>query len=110
MGNGLRLASLGADGVKLEGFKPEAVRALSAEGLDVWGHLGLNPQLHRERALQAKTADSAAELVSRSIELERAGADFLVLEAVPEEVADAVTRRLAIPTIGIAAAAAPTGR
>lgn len=101
--NGLRLASLGADGVKLEGFKPEAVRALSAGGLDVWGHLGLNPQLHRERALQAKTAESAAELVSRSIDLEEAGADFLVLEAVPEEVADAITRRLAIPTIGIAA-------
>ena len=74
--NGLRLASLGADGVKLEGFKPEAVRALSAEGLDVWGHLGLLPQFQKERALQAKTAESAAELLSRSIELERAGSGF----------------------------------
>ena len=101
--NGLRLASLGADGVKLEGFKPEAVRVLSTEGLDVWGHLGLLPQFQTERALQAKTAESAAELLSRSIELERAGADFLVLEAVPEEVAATVTRRLTVPTIGIAA-------
>ena len=101
--NGRRLASLGADGVKLEGFKPEAVRALSAEGLDVWGHLGLLPQFQKERALQAKTAESAAELLSRSLDLQRAGAGFLVLEAVPEEVAAAVTRRLAIPTIGIAA-------
>ena len=61
--NGLRLASLGADGVKLEGFKQEAVRALRAEGLDVWGHLGLTPPVPEgERALQAKTAESAAEL------------------------------------------------
>ena len=103
MENGLHLASLGADGVKLEGFKPEVVRALSDEGLDVWGHLGLLPQFQKERFLQAKTADSAAELLSRSMELERAGADFLVLEAVPEEVAAAITRRVAIPTIGIAA-------
>ena len=101
--NGLHLASLGADGVKLEGFKPEAVRALTAAGLDVWGHLGLLPQFQKERFLQAKTAESAAELLSRSMELERAGADFLVLEAVPEEVAAAITRRVAIPTIGIAA-------
>ena len=108
--NGRRLASLGADGVKLEGFKPEAVRALNAEGLDVWGHLGLTPQFHRERALQAKTAEGAAELVSRSIELERAGAGFLVLEAVPEEVAAAVTRRLAVPTIGIAAGRGTDGQ
>ncbi len=108
--NGRRLVSLGADGVKLEGFKPEAVRALSGEGLDVWGHLGLTPQFHRERALQAKTAESAAELVSRSLELEGAGADFLVLEAVPEEVAAAVTRRLSIPTIGIAAGRCTDGQ
>ena len=108
--NGRGLVSLGADGVKLEGFKPEAVRALSGEGLDVWGHLGLTPQFHRERALQAKTAESAAELVSRSLELEGAGADFLVLEAVPEEVAAAVTRRLSIPTIGIAAGRCTDGQ
>ena len=108
--NGLRLASLGADGVKLEGFKPEAVSALCAEGLDVWGHLGLLPQFQKERALQAKTAESAAELLSRSLDLQRAGAGFLVLEAVPEEVAATVTRRLAVPTIGIAAGRGTDGQ
>ena len=76
----------------------------------MWGHLGLLPQFQKERFLQAKTAESAAELLSRSMELERAGADFLVLEAVPEEVAAAVTRRLSIPTIGIAAGRCTDGQ
>jgi len=101
--NGLRLASFGADGIKLEGFKPEAVAALSARGLEVWAHLGLNPQIHENRNLQAKTAETAHELVVHAIELEKVGADFLVIEAVPDEVAEVVARKLRIPTIGIAA-------
>ena len=101
--NARRLIALGADGVKLEGFRPEQVRALSEHGLNVWCHLGLNPQIHKQKGLRAKTLESATELVIQACELQDAGASFLVLEAVPEEVAKVVTERLTIPTIGIAA-------
>ena len=101
--NSLRFTALGADGVKLEGFKPEVVTALSGRGLDVWCHLGLNPQIHETPRIKARTARDAARLVERSLRLQEAGAAFLVLELIPEEVGKAVTERLDIPTIGIAA-------
>lgn len=103
LGNALRFCSVGARGVKLEGFKPDVVRALRARGLDVWCHLGLNPQIHEDRKIQARTPEAAAQLVEQSLALEAAGAQFLVLELIPEEVAQAVSQCLAIPTIGIAA-------
>ncbi len=101
--NSLRFTALGADGVKLEGFKPEVVTALGGRGLDVWCHLGLNPQIHEAPRIQARTARAAALLVERALRLQEAGAAFLVLELIPEEVGRAVTERLDIPTIGIAA-------
>ncbi len=98
-----RLTALGADGVKLEGFRPDVVRRLVAEGIEVCAHLGLNPQLHARKGLRAKTAAAAAELVSESIELQDAGAWIIVYEMIPEEVGRIATERLSIPTIGIAA-------
>ena len=98
-----RLTALGADGVKLEGFTPEVVRRLVAEGIEVCAHLGLNPQLHARKGLRAKTAAAAAELVSESIELQDAGAWIMVYEMIPEEVGRIATERLSIPTIGIGA-------
>ena len=97
------LTALGADGVKLEGFRPDVVRRLAAEGIEVCAHLGLNPQLHARKGMRAKTAAAAAELVSESIELQDAGAWTIVYEMIPEEVGRIATERLSIPTIGIAA-------
>lgn len=101
--NALRFRALGADGVKFEGHKPDIVRALHQRGIDVCCHLGLNPQLHEDKSLQARTADDAVRLLRESQELEAAGAEFLVLEAIPERVGRLVSERLRIPTIGIAA-------
>ncbi len=98
-----RLTGLGADGVKLEGFAPDVVRRLVDENIEVCAHLGLNPQLHEKKAMQAKTAAAAGELVSQSIELQKAGAWIMVYEMVPEEVGRIATERLSIPTIGIGA-------
>ena len=103
LGNALRFRALGADGVKFEGFKPEVVRRLRERGIDVCCHLGLNPQLHESKRVQARTSSAAATLLEESLALEAAGAQLLVLEAIPERVARAVSRRLRIPTIGIAA-------
>ncbi len=105
-----RLAALGADGVKLEGFRPDVVRRLVDEGIEVCAHLGLNPQLHARKGMRAKTALAAAELVAESIELQDAGAWIIVYEMVPEEVGRIATERLSIPTIGIGAGRGTDGQ
>ncbi len=101
--NARTLIGHGADAVKLEGPRPEIVRHLVGSGIEVWGHLGLNPQLHEKKGLHAKTAAAAVELLQDALALQEAGAALLVLELVPEEVGRLVTERLTIPTIGIGA-------
>ena len=101
--NARALISHGADGIKLEGFRPDIVRSLVQDGIDVCAHLGLNPQIHDRKGLRAKTATAATRLISESEALEDAGAWLMVYELIPEEVAREATRRLSIPTIGIGA-------
>ena len=110
LNNALKLLSFGAEGIKLEGFEPEIVAALSERGLDVWCHLGLNPQLHDSKRLQATSSETAVELVDNAIALEAAGAGFVVIEMVPEEVARKTTDSLRVPTIGIGAGAGTDGQ
>jgi 3-methyl-2-oxobutanoate hydroxymethyltransferase len=98
----------GAAAVKLEGGRPIAgtVRKLTEAGLPVMGHLGLTPQHeHRLGGMRRQARDEAAaqELILDALALEQAGAFAVVLEAIPDEVAEAVTSRLKIPTIGIGA-------
>jgi len=98
----------GAAAVKLEGGRAVAdtVRALTAAGLPVMGHVGLTPQhVHRLGGMrqQARDDDAADELMLDALAVEDAGAFALVLEAIPDAVAAAVTSRLHIPTIGIGA-------
>lgn len=96
------------DSVKLEGGREvaEAVRAIVAAGIPVMGHLGLTPQsVHKLGGFrtQGRTAAAARRLVQDADILEEAGCFSLVLEAVPDRVAELITRRLSIPTIGIGA-------
>jgi 3-methyl-2-oxobutanoate hydroxymethyltransferase len=98
----------GAAAVKLEGGRPVAntVRRLTEAGLPVMGHLGLTPQhVHRLGGMrqQARNDEAAQELIADALALEDAGAFALVLEAIPDAVAEIVTARLKIPTIGIGA-------
>jgi 3-methyl-2-oxobutanoate hydroxymethyltransferase len=98
----------GAAAVKLEGGRPiaDAVRRLTAAGLPVMGHVGLTPQhVHRLGGMrqQARDEEAAQELLRDALALEEAGAFAVVIESVPDAVAQAVTSRLKIPTIGIGA-------
>jgi len=98
----------GAAAVKLEGGRAvaETVRRLTQAGLPVMGHVGLTPQhLHQLGGMrqQARNDEAAQELIADAVALENAGAFALVLEAVPDAVAEVVTSRLKIPTIGIGA-------
>src|SRR6266576_579882 len=98
----------GAAAVKLEGGRAvaETVRRLTAAGLPVMGHIGLTPQhVHRLGGMrqQARNDEAAQQLIGDALALEDAGAFAIVLEAIPDAVAEAVTSRLKIPTIGIGA-------
>ena len=98
----------GAAAVKLEGGQAVAdtVRRLTAAGLPVMGHVGLTPQhVHRLGGMrrQARDDEAAQQLILDVLALEDAGAFAVVLEAIPDAVAEAVTSRLKVPTIGIGA-------
>ena len=98
-----------AQAVKLEGateLNLEIVTRLVGMGIPVMAHLGFTPQsIHGfgGTRVQGKSAEDAAKLVSDSLALERAGAFALVLEMVPDKVAEIITAKLSIPTIGIGA-------
>lgn len=97
------LISHGADGVKLEGMQEDVISHLSNNGVEVWAHLGYNPQYHNKIAVQGKTYDSAKILVSDAIALQDAGASMMVLELIPEELGKVISEMLTIPTVGIGA-------
>jgi 3-methyl-2-oxobutanoate hydroxymethyltransferase len=98
----------GAYGVKMEGGSEilENVKALTAAGIPVMGHLGLTPQTVNQLGgyvIQGKNLEAAEQLVDEAKRLEEAGAFALVLECVPEELGQWITDQLSIPTIGIGA-------
>jgi len=104
----------GAQAVKLEGGAPvlEVVRALDTAGIAVMGHLGLTPQsVHKlgGYGIQAKTTSTAEALLDDALALEDAGVFAVVLELIPMELAEMVTSRLSIPTIGIGSGPACDG-
>jgi 3-methyl-2-oxobutanoate hydroxymethyltransferase len=105
----------GADVVKLEGAGPslERVRALVSSGIGVMGHLGLTPQTATSlggHKAQGRQAEAAGRLFHDAVALEQAGCFAVVLEAVPAPVAAVISRRLAIPTIGIGSGAGTDGQ
>jgi 3-methyl-2-oxobutanoate hydroxymethyltransferase len=104
----------GVQAVKLEGGAAiEAqVRRLTAFGVPVMGHLGFTPQSQHQIGLkvQAKASDDARRLLDEALLLQDAGCFAIVLELVPAPLAQAVSERLSIPTIGIGAGAGCDGQ
>ncbi len=108
--NAGRLLQAGAAAVKLEGGGPalDRVRACTAAGIPVVGHLGMTPQSVRSYGgyrVQAKGPGEAEALLADARALESAGACAVVLEAIPAKLAKRVTESLTMPTIGIGAGA-----
>ena len=96
----------GAQAVKLEGGQEvcNAVRLITESGIPVMGHIGFTPQTASGSA-KLKTAvspeETAATLMQDALELEKAGAFSVVLQRVPQEIAESITSALKIPTIGV---------
>lgn len=104
------LKEAGADAVKIEGgsIRAELIENLVVNGIPVLGHIGLTPQSVKEFGgfkKQGTSADAARKLMDAAMVLEQAGAFAVVLECVPAELAEKITRALQIPTIGIGAGA-----
>jgi 3-methyl-2-oxobutanoate hydroxymethyltransferase len=98
----------GADAVKLEGAKLSQIRALASSGIPVMGHVGFTPQSVNTLAgykVQGRTEQDAARILQECKEIEAAGAFAVVLEMIPAELAQEISQKLAIPTIGIGAGA-----
>ena len=108
MENAVLLMRAGAQMVKLEGgeWLADTVKFLVQRSVPVCGHLGLLPQsIHALGGfkVQGKSPESAQQLVADGIALESAGAQMIVLEAIPSELGARVTQSINIPTIGIGA-------
>ncbi|MCK5262457.1 MAG: 3-methyl-2-oxobutanoate hydroxymethyltransferase, partial [Gammaproteobacteria bacterium] len=112
---GLFMKEAGAQMVKLEGGADQAdiVSALVQHGIPVCAHLGLQPQkVHKLGGyrVQGREASAAEAMLEEAQILEQAGADLIVLECVPSELAEKITKALSIPVIGIGASAACDGQ
>ncbi|MDB5097271.1 MAG: panB [Cyanobacteria bacterium RYN_339] len=109
------LKEAGAHAVKLEGgheHQVNCIRAIAQSGIPVVAHLGFTPQAVHAIGMrvQAKTEDTIKALLAQALAVEEAGACCVVLELGPAEVAEAVTQRLQVPTIGIGAGIGCSGQ
>ncbi|MBN1484375.1 MAG: 3-methyl-2-oxobutanoate hydroxymethyltransferase [Chloroflexia bacterium] len=96
------------DAIKLEGGVriAEQIRAIVEAGIVVMGHVGLTPQSSGQlggHKAQGRTAESAKMVVEDARAVRDAGAQMILLEAVPPEVAGFITRDLEMPVLSIGA-------
>jgi 3-methyl-2-oxobutanoate hydroxymethyltransferase len=105
----------GVSAVKLEGGVEiaDTVARVVRASVPVMGHIGLTPQsVHKMGGyvVQGRDEDAAKRLLDDAVALEQAGCYALVLEGIPMELAQQITARLSIPTIGIGAGVACDGQ
>ena len=99
----------GANAVKLEGCNDyilELVKRCTQMGVPVMGHIGFTPQSQNViggHIIQGKNLDATLKLLDQAKKLEQAGAFSVVLEMVPEESAEYITKNLDISTISCGA-------
>lgn len=114
--NAIRLIKEGKmEAVKLEGGAEmvDTIKAITRIGVPVMGHIGLTPQKFTALGgyrVQGKTAAKAKVLLEDALALQEAGCFALIIEAVPAPVAEMITERLKIPTIGIGAGNRTSGQ
>ncbi len=96
----------GCDAVKVEwksGIE-DVVKAIVDAGIPVMGHVGLTPQTAAAEGgfgIRGKDAASATRIIGQAMALEEVGCFSMVLECVPDLVAQEITKRLTVPTFGI---------
>jgi len=103
-----KLMKAGANMVKIEGgsWLINTVKILTERAIPVCAHLGLMPQavnIYGGYKVQGKTEEQATKILENAQQLQRAGAQALVLECIPEKLTQQITLELNIPVIGIGA-------
>lgn len=111
----VKLVKAGAEAVKLEGGREVVplISALSSFGIPVVAHVGMTPQFVNKFGgfgKRGKTEDERSFIMESALEVEKAGADMIVLEGIPETLAAEITKKVKIPTIGIGAGAETDGQ
>lgn len=106
--NATRIMQAGAHMVKLEGgtWLAPTVKMLSDRGIPVCAHLGLTPQSVNKLGgfrVQGRGEEQAQQILADAQALDQAGADLIVLECVPPDLAETITQSVSMPTIGIGA-------
>ena len=110
-----RLIEAGADGVKAEGGEEllPVLKAILNAGIPVLGHIGMLPQRVREEGgyrIKGKTPQQAEQLMKDAVALDAAGAFAIVLELVSPPVAQEISKKTRVPTIGIGSGEACDGQ
>ncbi|MFT5707629.1 MAG: 3-methyl-2-oxobutanoate hydroxymethyltransferase [Oceanospirillaceae bacterium] len=108
MRNCAALMQAGANMVKLEGgaWLEQSIAMLDERGIPSCAHLGLTPQAVNKFGgykVQGRDDYSSEKLFNDSLILEKAGASILLLECVPKDLAERITKAVSIPVIGIGA-------
>ena len=98
----------GACAIKLEGGTPYTaqIRAIIDAGIPVMGHVGLLPQSYNLSSgyrIQGKSKLEAKKIIEDAAAVQESGAFAVVLEGIPADLAERITKLLDIPTIGIGA-------
>jgi 3-methyl-2-oxobutanoate hydroxymethyltransferase len=101
--NAKKFMEAGVYGVKIEGNKPDIIKALLKEGIPVMGHLGLLPQTAEKYSIKGKEESEAKRIYEDALELDKLGVFSMVLECVPDNLAKKITENVKVPTIGIGA-------
>ena len=102
------VSEAGCNAVKLEWFDdcPRVSRAIINAGIPVMGHVGLTPQTADQLGglkVQGKDASAAKRIILNAESLDKIGYFSLVLECIPDKIAQMITKAVSIPTIGIGA-------
>lgn len=110
-----KLMQAGAHIIKLEGstWLCPLIEKLKQQGVPVCAHIGLTPQSVNTLGgfkTQATDADAADALIKTAIDLEKAGADIILVECIPAPVTERLSQNLKVPTIGIGAGPACDGQ
>ncbi|MGQ3888382.1 3-methyl-2-oxobutanoate hydroxymethyltransferase [Legionella sp. CNM-1927-20] len=111
-----KLIQAGAQAIKIEGGDEDTCRTIAylvSSGIPILGHIGLMPQSIYQYGgykIQGRDHEQATQLLQQAKNLEASGCSALVLECIPQELAEKITHSLSIPTIGIGAGAVTDGQ
>ncbi len=96
----------GCAAVKFEGYYPNLIKRLTDIGIPVVGHLGYTPQSARKygyHIIRGKSDTERNAIKEAAVDLDHAGACFLVAESVPESLGKELSEALTMPVVGIGA-------